>query len=308
MKFLHKLAWALLVLLALVSLAGLLGDHFWFLDLINHFRPQLLFLSLAIHLFSFIRKMKYLRIAAFVLLLLNLFCVRSAFDISNRLEHRKDHLPQYLFLSANLYKYNEDHESILKLIDDLNPDIIWLMEVTPKCFDDIYPHLADQYRYHLKRTREDSYGIAMFSRYDFHAEVKNFKDTHIPYVDAYLNNEDIRFIGLHASSPISEKRVLMKKRELQEITELVKDETKPLVVMGDFNETPWTNNFKNFVKESGLRNASVGYGFIYTWPTWIFPLATQIDHAFIKNISDGSFESHRNIGSDHYPISFQVLE
>ena len=40
----------------------------------------------------------------------------------------------------------------------------------------------------------------------------------------------------------------------------------PLILMGDFNTTPWSLAFRRLIRQTGLRNAAAGFGYLATWP------------------------------------------
>jgi endonuclease/exonuclease/phosphatase (EEP) superfamily protein YafD len=75
----------------------------------------------------------------------------------------------------------------------------------------------------------------------------------------------------------------------------------PLILLGDFNVTPWSPDYRDLVAEAGLASASGGH--IATWPVWSPLLRIPIDHVFIR----GPWSLLRaargpDLGSDHYPI------
>src|SRR5260221_9929849 len=74
-----------------------------------------------------------------------------------------------------------------------------------------------------------------------------------------------------------------------------------LVVMGDFNSTPWSRLQDAFRHATGLRNAP---GLALTWPSWNETLLRlPIDQIFSRgNITMSDFSAAPATGSDHLPI------
>ncbi|MEM7114526.1 MAG: endonuclease/exonuclease/phosphatase family protein [Chloroflexota bacterium] len=82
--------------------------------------------------------------------------------------------------------------------------------------------------------------------------------------------------------------------------------------MGDFNSSPWSVYFQEFVWETGLRNGRLGYGIAPTWPAPRFalnqfphlaPALTPLDHIlYSPDMTLNSFEVGPYVGSDHYPL------
>jgi endonuclease/exonuclease/phosphatase (EEP) superfamily protein YafD len=76
-----------------------------------------------------------------------------------------------------------------------------------------------------------------------------------------------------------------------------------VIVVGDFNTTPWSPCFQDLLAAAGLRNATLGHGYIGTWPTWFWPALIPIDHVLLKGpLAATTVGRGPAIGSDHYPI------
>ncbi|MCP4501446.1 MAG: hypothetical protein GY822_15915 [Deltaproteobacteria bacterium] len=78
----------------------------------------------------------------------------------------------------------------------------------------------------------------------------------------------------------------------------------PVVLAGDFNATPWSIVFQNFLDETGLHNAAYARGGGTTWPTFL-PLMFRIpiDHILLsKQLVSTSFLVGPEMGSDHLPF------
>ena len=76
-----------------------------------------------------------------------------------------------------------------------------------------------------------------------------------------------------------------------------------LVIMGDFNATPWCPAMKQLVKALQLRNARTGRGINTTWPAFFpFLFRIPIDHVLVSaNLGVADFGAQRRVGSDHLP-------
>ena len=58
--------------------------------------------------------------------------------------------------------------------------------------------------------------------------------------------------------------------------------SEPVVVIGDFNATPWSASMRSFTRNTKLRNTSQGTIFGATWNVWE-PHRLLIDHAFLSS-------------------------
>jgi endonuclease/exonuclease/phosphatase (EEP) superfamily protein YafD len=82
----------------------------------------------------------------------------------------------------------------------------------------------------------------------------------------------------------------------------------PIVVLGDFNTSPWSPFFQSFLKKSGLVDAAgtswpATTRFSIRWFAKPFYFGSPIDHILVSpNIEVKRFEVGPDIGSDHLPI------
>ena len=99
---------------------------------------------------------------------------------------------------------------------------------------------------------------------------------------------------------------LLAKRTQQSLTE---SPQIPVIVMGDFNLTPWSPHFLDFESTSGLRRAKQGVGLT---PTWYargasFPMGLVIDHMFVSGVLQiDEYHVGEDIGSDHRSVSMLI--
>ena len=95
---------------------------------------------------------------------------------------------------------------------------------------------------------------------------------------------------------------------LRKLAEVVRREEGEVIVVGDFNLTPWAAQFPAFLDASGLHDSRTGFGLQTSWPAPMPPLLRiPIDHCFV---SDGVTVTSRCVlgrtGSDHLPIVVDV--
>ncbi len=306
---------AYLAALVLVSSLGLLGDYFWLLELTNHFRPQLLLLALAGLLAALATKSKTNKLLALVPVALNLAFVYPALDYSNRLAApAAGAAPGLTILSANVNTANRRSGDVLALIAKHGPDAVLVLEVNERWIEELRPLEAD-YPYRLLEPRGHNFGIALYSRIPFDGVAEIFDGTDIPYLDVVFADvvfeeggagREIRFFGLHVLPPVSAHNTAQRNWQMAQIAGLAAAARRPVVVMGDLNDTPWSNNFTDFLRLGGLTNGAAGHGWIWTWPAGKLPLAIQIDHALTKDLMVERFQRLGSIGSDHFPILVTV--
>ncbi len=93
--------------------------------------------------------------------------------------------------------------------------------------------------------------------------------------------------------------------QVRALARLVRRQKNPVIVLGDFNATPFSAVIREFERATGLRR----YSWLPSWPAWAFGLPQlAIDHVF----SSSDFEPVRgpylggNAGSDHYPVVMEL--
>ncbi len=74
-------------------------------------------------------------------------------------------------------------------------------------------------------------------------------------------------IGVHLSAPTSPRRAAARKQELIELAARSAAVTGPLVVAGDFNITPYSPYFVEWLADSGLTDSRRGRTLSVSWPT-----------------------------------------
>ena len=209
----------------------------------------------------------------------------------------------FKILQSNVLKSNKDAESLRRLIEAEKPDIIACAEVTPlfaKMLDGLdYPH-------RLITPGVRDYGMAVLSRLPFSKMEKlNFGGarTEALIFRFEFDGRTIDAASLHPFTPLHNLR--SRDDEFAALAERFGAE-KPerLILMGDFNATPWCPAMKRLTKTLGLRYARQGFGVRASWPSILpFPfLRLPIDHVLVSaNLGVAGFRLGPFIGSDHLP-------
>jgi endonuclease/exonuclease/phosphatase (EEP) superfamily protein YafD len=92
-----------------------------------------------------------------------------------------------------------------------------------------------------------------------------------------------------------------------DLAELVAQETMPVIVIGDFNATPWSYAFKDFSSETGLVNSQNGYGLDATWPSTFPVTLVPLDHMLHSDsLTTVTRKVGPDLGSDHLPLLVEV--
>lgn len=92
-------------------------------------------------------------------------------------------------------------------------------------------------------------------------------------------------------------------RQFAALKALTANANLPLAVVGDFNATPWSPDFREWIDANSLHNGIGGHGLTYTWPTIAPILWIPIDACVVNNrLAVVAQRRGDRIGSDHYPV------
>lgn len=211
-------------------------------------------------------------------------------------------------MTANVEARGHAPGKLLEIVRRREPDVLVLTEFTPRWerslapLDDVFPH-----RY--KMARRDAWGLAVFSRYVLDSAVE-LDLGQSKAVEARIRTPGgaVTVIGVHLRSPTGESNAAARNRQLELLAEHRAQITGPLVVTGDFNITPYSPYFRDWLAATGLKDARRGFGLDPSWPTFLPLLAIPIDHVAVS--ADFVVTDHRKLpafGSDHFPIIAELV-
>lgn len=210
----------------------------------------------------------------------------------------------YRAVAFNLHAHNRSHPQILNWLEKTQPDFIILPEYNAQHRQALNP-LLEVYPYQLVGWKWDDFGVALYSRYP--VSLLPRKHGGEPALHARVETPDgpLYLLGVHPLSPQSESAYRTRNSQFESIARHAAQLPGPLLVMGDFNCSPWSEHFKKLVSEGGLTNGQTGLFQLPTWPTLLPNLGIPIDHALYKgSIQPILLERGPHLGSDHRPIVF----
>src|SRR5690606_29899416 len=118
-----------------------------------------------------------------------------------------------------------------------------------------------------------------------------------------VNNRDLNIVSLHPANPV--KDLPARDRDFAAVAKDFRRQAREnIVVLGDFNATPYCSALRQFMKALSLKTARDGIGMLGTYPaSWPFFMRLPIDHFMA---SEGiAVHEHRlgsDIDSDHLPL------
>jgi endonuclease/exonuclease/phosphatase (EEP) superfamily protein YafD len=216
-------------------------------------------------------------------------------------------------MSFNICGNNPDTLAIVRSIRAVNPDLVMLVEVSPKMMEQITASLESEFP---ARFRSAGGGLGILSKLPLKsAQGENFAGSEATNLIAKIeyHQREIKLIGTHPMVPKGLDLFENRNRHLQAIGNYVKGTQESIVLLGDFNLTPWSPYYRQLVQTTGLHNTRMGFGILPTWarataygdlPNWLIPILNiPIDHIFVtRDLQVVRTYVGDNGNSDHAPI------
>ena len=207
-------------------------------------------------------------------------------------------------LILNVHTESTGYAHVRQLIADTNPDVIGLVEVSRHWLDELAPATA-AYTHRLEETRDDNFGVALYAREPFAGEIEAL-GSQLPSAVAAFDRVSI--ILTHPLPPVSGRALTAMYEQFDAVAARARELGPHVLVMGDFNATPWSRPFHRLVAASGLCDTRAGFGVQASFPTAPSLVRIPIDHVLAScaiGVRDRRIE--RDVGSDHLPVVVDLV-
>ena len=256
-----------------------------------------------------LRKRYVLLGIATLLLLLNSLPVLNWYGLPQGGNHAAGGLR---VMTYNVWIYNENYSAVQDVIQKEDPDILLLTEISSQAM----PILKDrlEYPYSYRTTGGNN---ALFSRYPILEATSDLLGvsaegrTYNLVARLDIEGQPVTLIGIHPPIPALPKYFHVRNQQLDALAQYVQPLNGNVIVLGDFNATPWSPYLRGFEKSAKLENAGRGQGIYATWhyhsrlPKSF--LKVPIDHIETRGYKSVHTWVGNAGGSDHRPI-ITVLE
>ena len=303
------------VIAAVVAMfLGELGRLNWLLELCSHFLVQYaIALAIAAVYFLLRRRWRWLAIAILVIAfsawrLLPYTPAAAAAATATAGDH---HLR---IMTINVHASSERYDLVRSEIERLDPDVVFLPENTDRWAAGLAP-LRARYPYVVDGQSSSVFSLFLFSRVPLSdpaivnlPEPDGFPAIVTRVCPAGAEPTCLLVVGVHPPPPISERIAAKRYAALQALPSLIAGRgADRIVLLGDFNCTPWSPLFRDLLAATGLRDSARGFDLLPTWASRWLPFGLKIDHILVsKTIGVADHQVGDDVGSDHFPVVVDI--
>jgi endonuclease/exonuclease/phosphatase (EEP) superfamily protein YafD len=210
-------------------------------------------------------------------------------------------------LAVNVLQENAEHDRVLRLIEQVDPDVLLLMETDSRWIEALQPALA-AYPTVVLDPRDDFYGMTFATRLEtIDAKVMRLTHDETPTLFAELkarNGQEFVYVGLHPQPPTPDGADTDERdAQIAYSARFARKEDRPLVAMGDFNEAAWSLSAREFQRVGGYVDPRRGRGFFSSFHAEHPLIRAPIDQIYVTaDVAVVGISLGPKVGSDHLPL------
>lgn len=215
-------------------------------------------------------------------------------------------------MSANVKVKNEQYQSISDQVRKEAPDVLFLMETDDRWIENIEP-LLSAYQYVERHPQPEAFGLVFATNLPVlksNVVENTYRDTPTLYATLQPSGSRlIEFIGLHPKPPLPGWNTKLRDENIVKAGTQTPDRLPDAVVMGDFNDVPWSRTTTKFREIGEWRDPRIGRGTFPTFPSNLLLLGWPLDQIMLKGALElHSFEVLPDNGSDHRALVATICE
>lgn len=218
----------------------------------------------------------------------------------------RDEASDIVFVAANVQMENTRHDKVARLVADVDPDVLLLMETDSRWIEAMDPLLRD-WPTVVRIPQDNYYGMLFATRLKVdHAREVHLTPDRTPAIHAVLYDRQGRrfgFLGLHPRPPVPGEDTEERDAQILHSALCARDADLPVVAMGDFNDAAWSPTARRFKEVGRYLDPRVGRGLFASHDANNVLLRTPIDQVHITDdVVLVEFGLGPHVGSDHFPL------
>ncbi len=308
----------LCILLVVAYVLSLGAAYFWVFDLFRHFLLQYALLAFVFALLGLARKLWPCVLAMIVL------CGLCGYEIISRIDYIPPPTAEALaepdllkVITYNRHHSLTSHQEMVDFIKAENPDIFFILEANETHAEALKKDMKETYAYQLLFPKENAFGMVAASRLPLKVKWKTVSQIKMKgglenfILIAKIQPEGfppVSFYALHAPPPLRPWFFAQRNAELEHAAALInikhKYATDNVVLLGDWNITPYSPFFSRLLESTGFKNQTMSRFFLPTWPAQYYSFfQIPIDHILHRGRMT-LIDKRRgpSLGSDHHAV------
>ncbi len=286
----------------------------WWVRIFDFPRVQIALILLAFLIALLAMRPKFNSFPGFAATLVGLALIGQAIEIGpftplwpNQMTEAKGGQPTLKLLTANVLMDNREADDLHAYIESQDADLILLTEPDAWWEDQMRRHEAE-YPHVLRRPLDNTYGMLLYSRLPLiEPNVREMFEEDVPSFHFFVDvgGQRVRMHLIHPKPPFPKESddTTDRDAEIVLVGKMVRDESGPAIVMGDFNDVAWSYSTGLFQEISGLMDPRLGRGFYHTFHADYFFARWPLDYVFATDhFRLVSLERLGGVGSDHFPL------
>lgn len=299
-------------------LRGLVGESWSVIALFNSFAHLLFIPALLLMPLALLLRRRLL--IAILLPVLLLFVLDYGVTFTSRPAHAADN--ELRLLTYNLKAQTHNLDPALSVIRDIDADVVALQEVSTEMAARIKSDLIEMYPYQAlhPQTGNPIPGQAVLSRWPLLADTYWRVYLAAQRVTLDIDGQPVTVYNAHPMQPMQPDGFSMRGQDIDDILERADAETVPLLLVGDFNMSDQSDDYRRVAADYHDSYRAAGWGLGFTFPADLpflgagaaqppglvrhFPALVRLDYVF----HDAYFETltaevwPERGGSDHLPV------
>jgi len=262
--------------LSVLLLAAFFGSLWWILDLVADFRPQGTLALLVVGCVALAGRWKVPAIVTLASAAVSGSVVVPYFLGSGA--EIAEGSPTIEVMSFNVGISNPNRAQVAAFIADEDPDVVFIFESSFEWEDTI--RAADLPLQIITIVpREQIAGVTVLAKPGvLPRAIDPGIGPEVAALSVDLGDRRIEVVGVHPPSPTTSGRSAARDRIMAAAGDWVATRGVEVVVVGDFNATPWSHAFRSMRGRGGLVDTLRGSGLQPSWPSGWGPLMVPIDH------------------------------
>jgi endonuclease/exonuclease/phosphatase (EEP) superfamily protein YafD len=212
-------------------------------------------------------------------------------------------------MSVNVKVENDRYAQIADQIERIDPDILFLMETDEEWAAQLEPVLAG-YEHVDRHPQPNAFGLVFATRLRViktNIVENTHRDTPTLYATVQPGSRPVEFIGLHPKPPLPSWNTQMRDENIVKAGVQTPDRLPDAMVMGDFNDVPWSRTTTKFRDTGEWRDPRIGRGTYPTFPPSLVAIGWPLDQMMLKgDLELTEFEVLPDNGSDHRALYARV--